>query len=77
MSCCFRNGIGGASGVAWKRRCEFAVSCMGGRLQVYVLGDMRCGRFAVRYSKDAGGRRELVASKRKEKKCPWHCLGAF
>lgn len=28
---------------------------MGGRLQVYVLGDMRCSRFAVRYSKDARG----------------------
>ena len=55
MSCCFRNVTGGASGVAWKRCCEFAVSCMGGRLRVYVLGDMRCNRFAVHCSKDAGG----------------------
>ena len=28
---------------------------MGGRLRVYVLGDMRCNQFAVRYPKDAGG----------------------
>ena len=42
MSCCFRNVTGGASGIAWKRCCEFAVSCMGGRLRVYVLGGI-CG----------------------------------
>ena len=28
---------------------------MGGRLRVYVPGDMRCNRLAVRYQKDAGG----------------------
>ena len=55
MSRCFRNVTGGASGVAWQRGCEFAGSCMGGRLRVYVLGDMRCNRFALRYPKDAGG----------------------